>query len=106
MVAMPESAVFSAGTEGARVAVSAPVTVTVAPTMTALLGSTTVTRRVAVAAGCAKPRDEVAAVRHRASRAVFIPSYLTYRMEQMSCPIREQCIPRAVNVALWRSDVI
>jgi hypothetical protein len=60
-VAMPESAVFSTAAEGARVAGSAPVTVIVAPTMMALLGSTTVTRSVAVEAGWPKALDAQAA---------------------------------------------
>ena len=52
---MPRVRRLAAGAETARfVAGSAPVAVTVAPTMTALLGSTTVTRSVALPAGCAK----------------------------------------------------
>src|SRR5256885_1192880 len=104
---MPESAVFATGTDWARVTASAPVTVTVAPTMTAWLGSTTVTRSVAVGAGCADARVAKAAARHRASRAVFIKMrlpldderhgkvttsfflrYLTSVNEEMCCPNR------------------
>src|SRR5438093_6407219 len=117
---MPVSSVFVTGTAWARVAGSAPVTVTVAPTMIARLGSTTVTRSVAVAAGCANARVAKAAARHRASSTVFMSPvgrrnarrswrdrsrlrtsfllrYLTSENEEMSCPNRGQCVPQAVN---------
>src|SRR6266850_7096537 len=118
-VATPESAVFTTDTDWARVAASAPVTVTVAPTMTAWLGSTTVTRSVAVAAGCANPRMARAIARQKVTRAVFIMMplplnpldadrhgevgvvflrYLTIVNEEMSCPNRGQCVPQAVSV--------
>jgi hypothetical protein len=51
-VATPLSVVCAGGIVAARVASSAPVTVTVAPLITALLGSTTVTFSVPVG-GCA-----------------------------------------------------
>src|SRR2546425_10751968 len=98
---MPESSVFATGTGWARVAASVPVTVTVAPTMIAWLGSTTVTRSVAVAAGCADARAAKAAARQRASRTVFtsfLLRYLTGVNEERSCPNRGQCVPQAVNV--------
>src|SRR5690242_19753923 len=53
MVAMPASTVRAGAMAGPLVASSAPLTVTVAPTMTALLGSTTVILRVPVAGACA-----------------------------------------------------
>src|SRR5438445_2276673 len=73
----------------------------VAPTTIAWLGSTTVTRSVAVAAGCANARVAKAAARQRASRTIFtsfLLRYLTGVNEERSCPNRGQCVPQAVNV--------
>src|SRR5258708_29190995 len=69
MVATPPSAVATGGIVASLFASSAPLTVTVAPGTTALLGSTTVTRSVPVEGGwadtgpAASRRSTAAAVR-------------------------------------------
>ena len=53
---MPVSAVLTGAIVAALVALSAPITETAAPTMTAPLGSTTVTRSVPAVGACANAR--------------------------------------------------
>jgi hypothetical protein len=96
---MPTSEVRTGAMLAALVAVSAPVTVTLAPTMTAPLGSTTVTWSVAAPGVCAKalgaerPSESVRARTMNAHQAVRQAERLIFRSSHPSRDIAAAQLP-------------